>query len=128
MTSVTRTLASTFAEHPKKMGRRELDGVQDGIPWQVRALGYMGVPAAIACYLVWVLAQGIAPAIQTLGTTTTNTANAEQNTLNSIVLSLGAMQVEHNQLRTVNEDILNVLKVTCANQAKDPSARERCLR
>jgi hypothetical protein len=105
----------TFSEGPRKSGRRQTD--TDGIPWQIRAIVLMGVPSAIACYLVWVLASNISPSL-----------SAQGQTLNQLVLSVSNMRDEHSQMRAVNEAMLRVLQASCVNNAKDSIERERCLR
>lgn len=110
-------MESTFSDNPKKLGRRHMDGESSDIPWWIRAVVYMGVPAAIACYLVYILAQ-----------TVTASQAQVQSTLNTLVLSVASMQTEHTQIKMVNEAMLRVLQVTCANQAENADARERCLR
>ena len=110
-------MESTFADNPKKMGRRQMDGESSDIPWWIRAVVYMGVPAAIACYLVYILAQ-----------TVTASQGQVQTTLNTLVISVSSMQAEHNQIKMLNEAMLKVLQATCANAAQTEEKRANCFR
>ena len=110
-------MESTPADNPKKMGRRQMDGESDGIPWWIRAVVYMGVPAAIACYLVYILAQTVA-ASQT----------QVQSTLNTLAVSVSTMQGEHVQIKVLNEAMLKVLQASCANAAQTEEKRVNCFR
>ena len=110
-------MESTPTDNPKKMGRRQMDSEPDGIPWWIRAIVYMGVPAAIACYLVYVLAQTVA-ASQT----------QVQSTLNTLVISVSGMQGEHTQIKVLNEAMLKVLQASCANAAQTEEKRVNCFR
>lgn len=104
-------------DYMKKMGRRDMDEGSDGIPWWVRAVIYMGVPAAIACYLVYILAQTVSASQFQM-----------QSTLNTLVLSVSAMQSEHGQIKMVNESMLRVLQASCVNSATSEEKRANCLR
>ena len=107
----------TFAENPKRGGRRQMDSEPGVTPWQVRAIVTMGVPAAIACYLVYILASTVSGA-----------QNNQQATLNNLVMSVSAMQSEHGQIRLLNESMLRVLQASCANNAQTEEKRANCFR
>lgn len=99
-------------------GRRVTDaGGVDGMPWQVKAVGIIGVPSAIAIYLVYSMVQGVVPAIANVQTTT-----------NSLVLAMGELTKDHAAVRMQNESMIRILQATCVNAAKTNEERERCFR
>lgn len=95
--------------------RRSTD--TDGMPWQVKALGFIGVPSAIALYLVYSLVSGITPAVLSM-----------QSTMSTLVISMNNIALDHAAAKQQNEQILRVLRASCVNSATDNEARERCLR
>lgn len=102
----------------KEGGRRVSDlGGIDGMPWQVKAIGIIGVPSAIAIYLVFSIVQGVVPAIANVQTTT-----------NSLVIAMNEMTKDHTAVRIQNENMFRVLQATCVNAAKTNEERERCFR
>jgi hypothetical protein len=91
--------------------------IDEGMPWQVKALGIVGVPAAIAIYLVWALVSQIAPAILSMN-----------SLLSAHVAQMTTLMGEQTQIKNQNEAIIRILKTSCVNAAKDMVERERCLR
>lgn len=101
----------------RKGGRRQSDTSTDGLPWQLKAVGVIGVPSAIAIYLVYSLINGIIPALVN--------GNA---LLSSHMSQMGLFVADQTTIKMQNEDILKVLRISCTNQAKTDSDRDRCLR
>lgn len=96
--------------------RRESDTPSDGLPWQIKAIGIIGVPSAIALFLVYSMVSGIVPAMLSM-----------QTTMSNIVTAVGNIASDHVQQKAQNEQILKVLRANCVNNAKDAIERERCL-
>lgn len=87
------------------------------MPWWVKAIGFIGVPSAIAIYLVVALVRGIVPALM------------DGNKL--LIEHIGQMNSfvsGQQEIKNQNTDILRVLKTSCANSAKTEMDREKCLR
>jgi len=83
---------------------------RDTIPWWLSAVYKVGVPTAIACYLVWVLASNV----QTM-------LKATNEAINSHI----QQQEEHNK----NEQKqLQLLRVICANAATSRDERNECFK
>lgn len=89
----------------------------NSMPWQIKAIGLIGVPSAIAIYLVLSLDQGI---------------RADNRTLRES-LNYHTQQTEVSRVQ--NEKILNTLESikrsqdrTCANTAKTYADRSECFR
>lgn len=90
--------------------RRDDDLIESSpLPWWVKAIGVVGVPSAIAIYLVWTIASGLVPAMAEM-----------QKTLNAVA-------ADHIVSKSQNDNILRVLRASCVNQAQTNDARERCL-
>lgn len=87
----------------------------EAMPWQIKAVGLVGVPSAIAIYLVYTLASGIVPAMQEMS-----------RTQNSILIAMTTLSMDHATSRSQNDSILRVLRTTCSNNAQTMDARERC--
>lgn len=98
-------------------GRRRSDDSQDGMPWWVKAVSFFGVPSAIAIGLVYSLVNYMVP-----------TMLETQKTLNTVVITLGAISTEHSYTKEQNERIIGVLRATCANAAKGDYERTQCMR
>lgn len=83
-----------------------------GMPWQVRAVGFFGVPSAIAIFLVWNMtgtqAQDIRAAREQLANHAQVSASANLET---------AKRLEH---------VERVLTAICANAAKNLGDRASC--
>lgn len=94
-------------------GEQTFNGEQ--MPWQVKAIGLVGVPSAIAIYLVYTLASGIVPAMQEMSRMQT-----------SLLLTMNQFAMDHSTTKVQNESVLRVLRTTCANNAQTMDARERC--
>ncbi len=97
-------------------GRRKFDDGSDGMPWWVKAIGFVGVPAAIAMYLIWALVQNVVPAMFEM-----------QKTMTTMASSIASVSADHAASKVQNDDILKVLRGTCLNQAKTYDDRMRCL-
>lgn len=89
--------------------RRTTDFIRDnGLPWQVKAIGFIGIPSTIALYLTYVMA----------GTMTKNTADVKD-----------LLSEHHMVTRTLiqqNETIIRVMRTGCVNAAKTYDERARC--
>ena len=93
------------------------DGNGNGMPWQVKAVGLIGVPSVIAIYLVWALVADVR----------INQQSSKEN------LALHAIQT--NSVSEQNKELLQVLKRLqtsvdrlCANTAKNYNERNECFR
>lgn len=77
-------------------------------PWYVKAISYVGVPAAIAFYLIYYL-------------TTTMPTKAD-------MLSIGDQLKTHvSSTQTDLSDIKRILVTTCVNAGHTDAERERCV-
>lgn len=123
MPSNTQNMEDTFSENSRG-GRRQMDTEPGMVPWQIRAIIYMGVPAAIACFLVWFVTQVVLVSLNAQQ----SLLSAQQTTLNSLAQSTSTLQGEHSQIRMVNEAMLKVLQASCANDAKTMENRANCFR
>lgn len=89
----------------------------DGMPWQIKAVGLIGVPSAIACYLIWALVSGVVPAMLSM-----------QQTMGTLVGTISSITTEHAAQKVQNERIIQILQATCVNAAQTTIDRERCIR
>lgn len=99
-----------------RLGRREGDPTLDGMPWWVKAIGLVGVPSAIALYLIWALVNAVIPTVVQM-----------QQMLSDHMKAQERMREEQSLTNTRTDTIIKVLRITCINQAKDDVSRERCL-
>jgi hypothetical protein len=88
-------------------------------PEWVSAIVKLGVPGAIAVFLVWRMAAGFEVFDVRL-------AAIEAQHVHASAEMLAAKDLAGRALMT-NERVLWVLQVMCANEAKTNDARERCL-
>jgi hypothetical protein len=92
--------------------RREMpDGTLAGLPWLVKAIGFVGFPAAIAAYLIWIGAASL-PTIQ--ASMTTLTADHKRT-----------LELISDHIRQ-QEDVLRMLQRVCSNTAKNDVEKQRC--
>lgn len=80
------------------------------IPWWISATYKFGVPTAIACYLVWILATRVQTMLE--ATNQALTAHIHQQEMH--------FQNEQKQLQ--------LLRTICANGATDKSERNECFK
>jgi len=92
----------------------------DKMPEWLNAIVKLGIPGAIAVFLVWRLASGFEVFDVRLSAIEAQHAHAA-------VATEAAKDLAGRSLMT-NERVLWVLQVMCANDAKTSEARERCLR
>jgi hypothetical protein len=90
---------------------------EDGLPWWVNAIYKVGVPTAIACYLVWFLATRI------------------QANMDSYQVSMNNMQklmethiTEQQEGTRVNKRILEALQMICVNTTDSKNERADCIK
>jgi len=89
-------------------------------PDWVNAIVKLGLPGAIAVFLVWRLAAGFDVLDVRL--------RAVESQHQDIQLQSEAIKDLTGRVLMSNERVLWVLQVMCANEAKTSDARERCLR
>lgn len=89
----------------------------DGMPWQMKAVALIGVPSAIAVYLVWAMVS-----------TVVSSVDITQRMMSEHVASTSILSSDQTALRRQNEEIIRVLRTSCVNAAKDNTGREQCLR
>ena len=100
----------------RHVGRRNYDIGIDGMPWWVKAIGFVGVPSAIAMYLIYALVANVVPAMFEM-----------QKTMNTLAVQIGTVSTEHQESKRQNEEIIKVLRGTCLNQSKTYEEKSRCL-
>ena len=105
--------------------RRDTDN--SGMPWWVRAIAYVGVPAAIACFLVWFLVARV-DGWQRNADTKLDTHIAATvvlaDSVRSITLALTEIEREH---RESSKRLERYLRQLCVSGAKDREERNQCL-
>lgn len=111
MTSHTET-----GDVDRNVGRRNYDVGIDGMPWWVKAIGFVGVPSAIAMYLIYALVANVVPAMFEM-----------QKTMNNLAVAVGNISTEHAESKRQTEEMLKVLRGSCLNQAKSYEEKNRCL-
>lgn len=79
-----------------------------GVPWWLNAIYKVGVPTAIACYLVWLLAAQVQTNLQAIQVLVTQHVNDQAK----------SSQIADRQLQ--------MLRVICAQGAKSPLERNAC--
>jgi hypothetical protein len=82
----------------------------DKVPWWVNAIYKVGVPTAIACYLVWFLTTKV------------------QNNLEAIQSNVAQHTQDTMQNSRTNRQILHMLQTICINEAQNASERNECLK
>ncbi len=87
------------------------DNLVANLPWLVKAVGFVGFPAAIAAYLIYIGAATL-PALQANMTTI---AADHKRTLELVSEHI------HQQ-----EDVLRMLQRVCSNTAKNDVEKQRC--
>lgn len=85
----------------------------DGLPWWVNAVYKVGVPTAIACYLVYILA----------GKVQTNVEAVQS------VLSQHELEQQHflNELNRDSKLQLKMLETMCIHSSKTDEQRQECI-
>lgn len=97
----------------RTVGRRGTDGGGDNtMPWQVKAIGVVGVPSAIALYLVF----SIVSAQQRDGGSLMNTINSHA----------GAAAVHATESKEQGLRLERYLQLICVNTAKSDLDRTNC--
>jgi len=100
----------------RNVGRRNYDVGIDGMPWWVKAIGFVGVPSAIAMFLIWALVQNVVPAVLEM-----------QKTVNTMAVQVATVSAEHAESKRQTEEVIKVLRGNCINQAKSYEEKNRCL-
>ena len=90
--------------------RREAEGLIN-LPWWVKAIGFIGFPAAIAAYLIW------------LGAASLPTMQASMLTLTADHKRTLELVSDHIRQQ---EDVLRMLQRVCSNTAKNDTEKQRC--
>lgn len=103
--------------------RRELDDRREtdsqGVPWWVRAIAFVGVPSAIACFLVWTLAGDV----RTEATRAANTSLANASAL--VEHQKHTEQLHQNIEKYMNSQLL-LMRLLCSNSARSAEERRAC--
>ena len=101
------------------VGRREIDVVRlesNGSPWWVRAIYQIGVPSAIALYLVWTI------------TATLNTHVRDLQDTNSLLkIHIETTQVIERTHQESERSMQRILRAICVNGARTAPDRAGCL-
>ena len=92
----------------------------DGTPWWVKFVTLVGVPSAIACYLVFRLADSYFGEIQQLN----EAFFSQNNSVNALVVKV---QEEHVFHKMESELLRRILMANCINASTDAIERGRCL-
>jgi hypothetical protein len=100
----------------RHVGRRNYDLGIDGMPWWVKAIGFVGVPSAIAMFLVWALVSNVIPVMLEM-----------QKTVNTMAVQVATVSAEHAESKRQTEEMLKVLRGSCLNGAKSYEEKTRCL-
>jgi hypothetical protein len=79
-----------------------------GIPWWVNTIYKVGVPTAMACYLVWLLSGKV------------------QTNLEAIQMTLTKHMTEQSHAIEIQDHQLQMLRVICSQGAKSPLERNAC--
>jgi hypothetical protein len=82
----------------------------ENLPWWVNAIYKVGVPTAIACYLVWFLTSRV------------------QTNLDIIQIAITKHVSDQTTSMEYNRQALNILRTMCVNAAKTDDARTECLK
>lgn len=107
----------------RRGGRRKFDDGPNGMPWWVKAIGVVGVPSALAIYLVYTLVSwGNVVVAQA------NTGKELQAMLTQHVAAMAQMATDQASVKEQNVVIIRVLRSSCVNSAKSNEERDRCLR
>lgn len=86
-------------------------GTLEGLPWLVKAVGFVGFPAAVAAYLIWIGSASL-PSIQ---------ASVQVLTAdNKRIIELVSDHVRQ------QEEVLRMLQRVCSNTAKNDVEKQRC--
>ena len=91
--------------------RSQSESWLDSLPIWVRALGVIGIPGAIAVFLVWIFAQDV-PRISRLVEANTTELDAQRELLKA------------QQIKT--DETFRLLQRICNNTAKTEEERQRC--
>jgi hypothetical protein len=81
---------------------------QSGVPWWVTSIYKVGVPTAIACYLVWFLTSRI------------------QTNLEAVQGSISLHIQQQNEEHQTGKQMLQLLRVICAEGAQSSVERKAC--
>lgn len=86
------------------------------LPWWVSAIYKVGVPTAIACYLVWILAGKVQTDLE-----------ATQNQMTSMQALMASHIATQERNLKVNEDILKAMRKICVNTSDTKADRDECV-
>jgi hypothetical protein len=89
-------------------------------PWWLQGIVTLGVPAAIALYLVWFIASNQTAAINKM--TDTVTEHSHQS-----AIAAAAAVVIQNDMRDTNVRVEAYMRLLCVNGAKTTTDRNICL-
>lgn len=85
----------------------------NNLPWWVNAIYKVGVPTAIACYLVWILASKVQTEVE-----------AVQNVVNQHVQDQQRNMLEFTK---ISKEQLKLLRAMCLHSAKTDNQRDDCV-
>jgi hypothetical protein len=87
------------------------------IPWQVKAIATIGIPAAIAIYLVFILANRIESSVLSV-----------QGELQRHAVDSSYMIKQNDSFINQLNSIKQIMQQTCANTARTSEDRRNCFR
>lgn len=99
---------------------RTVEGAMSTAPAWLKAAAYIGVPAVLSLYLVWVQTQDITPAIKV------NTAAVFENKVAIAALET-AVNKHIAESSRVDIEVMYILRSICINAANTKEERDRCL-
>lgn len=88
----------------------------DSLPWWVSAIYKVGVPTAIACYLVWFLTQRVQTDL-----------DAATQQLNNMQTLMAAHVTTQEQSLKVSQEILKAMRKICVNTSDTKADRDECV-
>jgi hypothetical protein len=103
--------ATRHADYEGPERREPSEGTLSGLPWLVKAIGFVGFPAAIAAYLIYIGAATL-PALQA----NVQTLAADHKR---------TLELVSDHIRQ-QEDVLRMLQRVCSNTAKNDVEKQRC--
>lgn len=104
----------------QRSGVEDRRGDESGLPWQIRSIIALGVPAAIALFLVWFVAAKQGEALPRIEQKIDGHIEATKG-LADAIKSNSDGQHQH------SERIEGYMRLLCVNSAKNTAERNTCL-
>lgn len=92
---------------------------EQSIPWQVRAIGFIGVPSAIAIYLIWWITSTLAPQLNSISTL----LSEHQSTTVAVIEMIKTDRIHSG---VTNDLLVKLLRSNCINNSNNAIERDRC--